>query len=96
MACGTLDGMKSALHVDKAGRVVLPQAVRRQFHLTAGDRLDLEVVSDGIFLRSHSRQAGLVEEKGLLVHNGEPDGDLLGVVELVRSGRDESVSGLRR
>ncbi len=27
----------------------------RQFHLVAGDRLDLEIVPDGIFLRAHSR-----------------------------------------
>ena len=88
--------MKSAITIDSAGRLVLPQQVRRQFHLVAGDRLDLEIVPDGIFLRAHSRQADLVEENGLLVHEGEAVGDLAQTVELARSSRDAEVLGLRR
>jgi hypothetical protein len=41
--------------------------VRRKFHIAAGDWLDMEIVSAGIFLRAHSRQADLVEENGLFV-----------------------------
>ena len=87
--------MKNAIAIDKAGRVVIPQQVRRQFNLVTGDRLDLELVPDGIFLRSHSRPAGLVKENGLLVHEGEPAGDLAQAVELARSGRDADMLGLR-
>jgi AbrB family looped-hinge helix DNA binding protein len=88
--------MKSAIPIDGAGRVVLPQHVRRRFHLLAGDRLDLEIVPDGIFLRAHSRKADLVEENGLLVHEGEAIADLAQTIELVRSERDADVLGLRR
>lgn len=87
--------MKTSISVDKAGRVVLPQQVRRQFHLVAGDRLDLEIRPDGIFLRSRSRRADLVEENGLLVHEGEAVGDLAQAVELARASRDADVLGLR-
>ena len=62
----------------------------------AGDLLDLEIVPDGIFLRAHSRQAALVEENGLLVHDGEVTGDLSRAVESARSDRDADVLGLHR
>ena len=86
--------MKTSISIDKAGRVVLPQHVRRQFHLLAGDRLALEIRPDGVFLRSRSRRASLVEENGLLVHEGEATDDLARAVELARAGRDADVLGL--
>ncbi|MEI6563309.1 MAG: AbrB/MazE/SpoVT family DNA-binding domain-containing protein [bacterium] len=91
-----MNGMKAELSIDKAGRIILPQAVRRQFHLVAGDRLDLKILPDGIFLKTHERQAHLVENNGLLVHEGEPTGDLIRAVELSRSGRDAEVLGWRQ
>jgi len=95
MPFGISNAMKSAISIDKAGRLVLPQQVRRRFHLVAGDSLDLEIVTDGIFLRTHSRQADLVEENGLLVHEGEVIGDLAQSVELTRTERDANVLGLQ-
>jgi len=88
--------MKTSVHVDKAGRVVLPHRVRRQFNLSPGDELDLEVTPDGIFLRSRSRRGDLVSENGLLVHDGEPVGDLVEAVEMARASRDADLLGLRR
>ncbi len=96
MAFGILNGMNTEISIDKAGRLVLPQSVRRLFHLAAGDRLDLEILPDGILLRSHSRQAHLVEENGLLVHEGEAIGDLAQAIQLARGDRDAAVLGLRR
>ena len=87
--------MKTRINIDKAGRVVLPQQVRRQFHLSAGDRLDLEIRPDGIFLRSHFKRANVVEENSLLVHEGEATDDLARAVELARASRDADVLGLR-
>ncbi|MGI6098190.1 MAG: AbrB/MazE/SpoVT family DNA-binding domain-containing protein [Lentisphaerae bacterium] len=88
--------MKRAVSIDKAGRLVLPQQVRRHFRLLAGDSLDLEVLADGIFLRTRARQADLVEDNGLLVHEGEIDGDLVPLVERLRDDRDADVLGLQR
>ena len=91
-----MNAMNKAITIDRAGRVVLPQQIRRHFHLEAGDELELEVVPDGIFLRSRTRQAGLVEENGLLVHDGEATGDLADAVEISRATRDADVLGMRR
>ena len=88
--------MKKAVSIDKAGRLVLPQQVRRHFRLFAGDFLDLEVLADGIFLRMRSPKADLIEENGLLVHEGELAGDLAPLVERIRDERDTDVLGLQR
>jgi AbrB family looped-hinge helix DNA binding protein len=88
--------MRTSVAIDRAGRVVLPHQVRRHFHLQAGDALDLEVVPDGIFLRSRSAPAGLVAENGLMVHDGEATGALADAVEVARIARDAEVLGLRR
>jgi AbrB family looped-hinge helix DNA binding protein len=93
---GIRDGTMLTIKVDKAGRVILPQHVRHHFHLSAGDCLDLEIRPDGILLRSRSERIDLVEENGLLVHEGEPVGDLAQAVELARTSRDADVLGLRR
>jgi len=93
MVYGILIGMKTRLTIDAAGRVVLPQPVRRQFHLTRGSLLDIEIERDAIVLRPRSHEATLVEEKGLLVHEGEPTGDLLLAVEVARRQRDRDLSG---
>ena len=96
MAFGILNGMRTSIAIDRAGRIVLPHQVRRHFRLEAGDELELEVVPDGIFLRSRSAPAGLVEENGLLVHEGEATGELADAVEVARAVRDSDVLGLRR
>lgn len=96
MPFGIIYGMKTSISIDKAGRVVLPQHIRRQFHLVAGDRLDLELQPDGIFLRSHAQRGDLVEDNGLLVHEGEPVGDLARAIELDRASRDADVLGVGR
>ena len=85
--------MKTRLTIDAAGRIVLPQPVRRQFQLTCGSLLDIEIDGDAIILRPRSHEATLVEEKGLLVHEGEPTGDLLLAVEVARRQRDRDLSG---
>lgn len=88
--------MKTINHltIDGAGRVVLPQPVRRQFHLTRGATLDIEIEPEAIVLRPRVRQAGLTEEGGLLVHEGTPTGDLTHAVAESRRRRDHQVSGL--
>jgi len=96
MVFGIGNGMNTEVRIDRAGRMVLPQRIRQLFHLVAGDRLDLEILPEGILLRSQSRQARLVEENGLLVHEGVAVGDLAQAVDLAREGRDADVLGLRR
>ena len=85
------DGMKKLLKVDSAGRVVLPQPLRKRFHLTPGSQLEIDVEPDGIRLRPHTPAPSLGSEDGLLLHEGEPTGDLLHAVEEARALRDEQV-----
>ena len=84
--------MKKLLKVDSAGRVLLPQPLRKRFHLTPGSQLEIEVEPDGIRLRPQAPAAGLSKEDGLLLHAGEPTGDLLHAVEEARARRDEQVN----
>ena len=84
--------MKKLLKVDSAGRVVLPQPLRKRFHLTPGSQLEIEVEPDGIRLRPQAPAPSLSEEDGLLLHEGEPTGDLLHAVEEARARRDEQVN----
>ena len=85
--------MKSILSIDAAGRIVLPQPVRKHFHLDRGSKLEMQVGPEGILLRPQHYPTSLAEEHGLLVHEGEPTGDLLLAVEAVRERRDRQVNG---
>jgi len=93
MADGRHDGMKRKLKVDAAGRIVLPQPVRRQFHLESGALLELEIQPDAIVLRPETDRPVLAEENGLLIHDGEPSGELVDIVEAVRRRRDQDTAG---
>ena len=87
--------MKNVLSIDAAGRIVLPQPIREHFHLGRGSKLEIQVGADGILLRPQQYPTSLAEEHGLLVHEGEPTGDLLHAVEAVRERRNRQVrSGL--
>lgn len=88
-----INGMRSALSIDPAGRVVLPHEVRERFHLRRGAKLALEVRPDAIILRPEVARPSLVEEGGLLVHEGRAVGDLTASLEGVRRQRDLQVSG---
>ena len=92
MAFGIKNGMKTGLTIDAAGRVVLPKPVRRQMHLARGSIVDMEVGPETIVLRPRVRRPTLVEEGGLLVHEGEPDGDLVDAVEQARQRRDRDLA----
>ena len=93
MPFGNINGMKSTLTIDKAGRVVLPQKVRNQFGLRSGAALELKVSANAITLYPADAEAALTKENGLYVHEGKPDDSLLDVVERTRDNRDRAVWG---
>ena len=65
--------MNTTLTVDKAGRVVLPKAVRDELQLSAGDSLDLESSGDRIVLRPVRGTARMRQKKGIWVfRTGQP------------------------
>jgi bifunctional DNA-binding transcriptional regulator/antitoxin component of YhaV-PrlF toxin-antitoxin module len=93
MPFAIINGMKTEITMDAAGRVVLPQPVRQQFHLTRGAVMDLEVGQESIILRPRDRTPTLVDDNGILVHEGIPVEDLLNAVDVQRQQRNQAVAG---
>jgi AbrB family transcriptional regulator (stage V sporulation protein T) len=64
--------MTTKLSLDKAGRVVIPKALRQELRLGPGDTLQLESQGDHITLRPLRPAALLKKERGVWVYQGEP------------------------
>ena len=67
MENGSVSGMSVNVHIDPAGRVVLPKQVRERLRLQGGDTLALEVKGDTIQLRPQETRARLERVNGVLV-----------------------------
>jgi AbrB family transcriptional regulator (stage V sporulation protein T) len=59
--------MKSKVTIDRAGRVVLPKALRDELQLSPGDSLDLLVRGDVVTMRPTRSASGLQKEQGIWV-----------------------------
>jgi AbrB family looped-hinge helix DNA binding protein len=65
--------MNANVSLDKAGRVVLPKALRDELHLTPGDFLDLTVEGEQVTLRPRRVTSPLQKEQGVWVFRmGKP------------------------
>src|SRR5271157_5101381 len=65
--------MNTRLTIDKAGRVVIPKALREELHLEPGDTLDMESAGEQITLRLVRGTGPLRKEHGVWVfHTGHP------------------------
>ena len=65
--------MNSKVTLDRAGRVVLPKALRDELHLSPGDTLDLTVKGDEVTLRPRRGATPLQKERGVWVfRTGKP------------------------
>ena len=65
--------MNATVSLDKAGRVVLPKALRDELHLAPGDSLDLTVEGEQVTLRPRRTTSPLQKEQGVWVFRmGEP------------------------
>ena len=85
--------MNTTITMDRAGRVVLPKAVRDELNLSAGDSLELSSDSDGLTLRP-ARASGRMIRKGVFwvmakSHNPAPMQD---PVEMIREMREERMN----
>lgn len=79
-----------AITIDRAGRVVIPQAVRRRLGLEAGTRLEIEEVDGGIVLRPTSMVRIETAEDGLPILRA-PEGTAMNtedVRRLIEEGRE--------
>jgi AbrB family looped-hinge helix DNA binding protein len=64
--------MTTKLTLDRAGRVLIPRALRKELHLGPGDSLQLNSEGGKITLRPVRPKALLRKERGVWVYQGEP------------------------
>ena len=64
--------MSTKVSLDRAGRVVLPKALRDRMRLEPGDNLLVESEGERITLRPVRQQAALKKEHGIWVYQGKP------------------------
>jgi len=86
--------MNETVHIDQAGRLVLPKRVRKRFRLQGGDVLSLEVIGDSIQLRPRKATVLLKRINGVLVLLSETP--LAEGQDLVSESRDERIDEIAR
>jgi len=74
--------------IDKAGRVVIPKAIRDRLYLVSGSELEIDVAGDEIRMAVTSAETKLIEKKGVLVFDGRSEADL-DISEFIRQQRDQ-------
>lgn len=57
--------------IDKAGRVVIPQLLRKEFHLGPNALIELVPEGDSIRLRVPRRESAFLDKDGILVQSAE-------------------------
>lgn len=64
------NAMKTIVSIDRAGRLVLPKAVRDLFHLHPGTQLEIKTGRNHLELKPVGIVPSLAREGGVLVHQG--------------------------
>ena len=86
--------MHRTVKIDKAGRVVLPKAVRDGLHIAPGDALELSVEGERVTLRPKRMAAPLRKERGVWVFHAEEPlsaDKALAVTRAVRDRRGHAI-----
>jgi AbrB family looped-hinge helix DNA binding protein len=83
------------LVIDKAGRVVVPKALRNRYGFKPGAALEVVEQSGGVLLRQIEERPSMTRIKGLWVHQGtpEPGANWDQVIDRVRDERIQSILG---
>ena len=85
--------MVTKIVLDKAGRLVLPKAMREAMRVGPGDTLRIENEDDRLILSPVRDPAGLQKEQGVWVyHSGTPANT--SITDLVDQGRNRRTEGL--
>ena len=65
--------MNATITLDRAGRLVLPKAIRDELQLSPGDSLEIEASEDAIVLRPARGKGQMKKEHGIWVfHSAHP------------------------
>jgi AbrB family looped-hinge helix DNA binding protein len=80
--------------IDKAGRIVVPKALRQRLSLSPNSELEIVDHPDGLLLRVPKSGPTLLAVNGLLVHQGLPEknADWEGLLNSVREERIRETS----
>ncbi len=79
--------------IDRAGRMVIPKAIRDRLNLLPGTELEIEARGGEIKLKVSGTEPSLIRKGEVLVHHGTEKVDL-DLAEFIRSGRDSRSLGL--
>jgi AbrB family looped-hinge helix DNA binding protein len=88
--------MNSKVTLDRAGRLVLPKAVRDELRLSPGDSLDYTVKGDEVTLRPRRGATPLQKERGVWVfRTGSPlaAGETDAALRDIRARRHRQIAG---
>lgn len=85
--------MTTKLSLDKAGRVLIPKALRDELRLSAGDTLELQSEGENITLRPVRVEQLVKKERGVWVYQGEATS--LSVSEVIDREREKRLQELR-
>jgi AbrB family looped-hinge helix DNA binding protein len=80
------------LHIDKAGRVVLPKPVRDRLGLREGSELELIETAGGLTLKTVADEPAMVKKQGLWVHTAKVPAEF----DIVRAVKDDREDRMRK
>jgi AbrB family looped-hinge helix DNA binding protein len=81
------------LRLDKLGRVVLPKPLRTRYGLRPGTELEVKEGIQEFVLRPARSSPTMVNDRGIWVHQGVPQGEL-DFAKLIRESREERLQQL--
>jgi AbrB family looped-hinge helix DNA binding protein len=91
MVSGKRIGM--VLKIDKAGRIVVPKALRDRFGLKPDTELEIVERPEGVLLRPVEQRPSMLNVDGLWVHQGTatPDANWARALDEVRDERLDAI-----
>jgi len=83
------------IHIDRFGRVVIPQHLREALHLTPGKKLEVAMQSDQtIVLKVIAEDVPVTDKEGwLVVDTQAPEADIVSSIKSDRQKRDKKLGG---
>jgi AbrB family looped-hinge helix DNA binding protein len=74
--------------IDRFGRILIPQKIRKIFGLKPGVVLEIKKSEKEIRLKPLEEKPSLANKNGVLVFSADPTDDLVGLIDKVRSERN--------
>ena len=89
--------MNAIVTLDKAGRIVLPKAIREALRIGPGDTLKVEAGEDRLVVSPIRVRPGLQKERGVWVYrSGTPvNASIPGLVDEQRNHRNQELLGIK-